>query len=369
MSVVEILNNNVALTFTGTWTTNNTNSPSGGGGSNTRSGSFKSSNTTGDTVTWLATGRDLFVNIVHDGSYGKFAVTIDGVAQPGFFSGACTSASGSIFQTLTKLNTQGRLTDGAHTVVLTVVGGNPLAIDSFVAVTGSLISPTAGALTALGDSWTANYGIAADFGFMSLILREMANQGVSLTLTNRAVSGSCLASTYISPASGMAKVLANLAADAPQYLTILFGLNDLANPAGNTYYGVGDYLKYYDGLLQFLQAAFDVNNMVVTVGTPQWALGLYYGGGYQIPNGTNRTVSVSSLERYEGAVQSLRKLLLRYPWVRIANIYEALDYNADLLYPNNAGDFGLHPNEAGNAVVAEEFVNAMLGYNVGTTRG
>jgi hypothetical protein len=38
-----------------------------------------------------------------------------------------------------------------------------------------------------------------------------------------------------------------------------------------------------------------------------------------------------------------------------------MDRRGDLMLPNSQGDYGLHPNDVGHAVIAEEFMAALLG--------
>lgn len=364
MAINETLCTSGSWVFSGTWVTNTTNNAQGGGGSNTRSGQYQQSNTNGSTATWTCTGHDIFLNAPLGSPGGKYTVTIDGVAQPGYFT-CYSGANQNLFQTLVQLNTTGKLADTTHTVVITVGSGGYVFIDSGVAVTGGYQAVNSGVWSALGDSWTAGYGVAADKSYPAQMQRLMTMMGVgNVSLANHGVNGTCLASQWVSTNGGIRNLWIPTAVptDNPQYLTMLFGINDLGNPQNVTYYSVDDYVKFYTGALQFLQAAYNVNNMVISIGTPQWSCGgFYYGAVDQV--GTVQTISQPGYDRYESAVTAIKKLAQFFPWLRVADIYSSLDYNPDLLNPNTANDGGLHPNESGCAVVALEFIASMFNTN------
>src|SRR5581483_11339419 len=87
------------------------------------------------------------------GDGGEFTVTVDGVALPGKFScmNGSPVSSGTWYRYLVPIARF--LSDGPHTVVLSVVGGARVYVDSALVVTGAKVEPIAGNLVVLGDSW------------------------------------------------------------------------------------------------------------------------------------------------------------------------------------------------------------------------
>src|SRR5919199_4208960 len=379
--VTEIQETDPSLSKSGTWTTVTGGQYSGG--------SAVQSSTIGNTATLSFSGRAVYLltQTFHHGlpTGGAFTYTVDGQSYGQVeCQNDSTQAPFGYPRVLVPL-ARG-LTDGPHTLVLTVSVAGPVTVDSFLVVSGSKQTPQPGLLVSLGDSWTKGSG-AQDTGLAAypnrLASLLQAKLGRPVTLVRKGAGGDALhcidgaANGDSTRSGGMHRAYLDiLQAPAltanggyPEFVTYLFGVNDLrssllgALDAGGQNVSPGTFGRHLCGVLCFLEdtlpvTAADGRQTKVAVGTPQYVSPWYHVGQAQASGGNTFP---QGLDAFEQAVAVTRSVVAQFPWCRLAQVYEALDGRDYPLYPNAANDQGLHPNESGHGVVAMEFARALLG--------
>ena len=379
--VSEIQENNAAISTTGTWTTLSGTQYSGG--------TALQSTTNGNTLTLTFTGRSLYVltqTYHHNGpTGGAFTFTIDG-NQYGQVECQNDSTQASTVYPRVLVPLARGLADASHTLVITTTVLTNVTVDSFLVVSGAKQAPTSGLLVCLGDSWTRGSG-AQDAGLsdypnrlQSLVQSKL---GRAVTLQRKGVGGDklhCGDATNHGDSvqvGGMYRTFLDvlsssaLAANGgyPEFLTYLFGANDLRSSLMSALDGSGGNVspgtfgRHLLGVLCLLEdvlpvTATDGYLCKVAIGTPQYLAPWYHVHQAQA---SGLTTFSQGLDAFEEAVAVTRSVVAQFPWCRLAQVYEALDGRDYLLYPNAANDQGLHPNESGHGVVAMEFARALLG--------
>jgi lysophospholipase L1-like esterase len=402
------------VTLTGTWA-NSSNT-----GSNPLSTNVKVTTHVGDTATVVFTGRALYLLTETYQTRGPFTVTIDGNPVTGDFhcqnsptaaTDSLLSNPGGAYYDRVLVPIASGLTDNvSHTAVLTcaqttvrsVAGASGLAVDAFIVVSGQQLSPTAGIYVPLGDSWGTGGGQPYFYDFVYPYVVTRALQAAlqrSITIQNGCRSGSLYcASAGTGAVGGMSRLftgddtwgtaavngLYGLLSFSPEFVTILFGANDLRSEAsGGSYTANGvsaaDYARHVVGTLQFMQDTLDVvgtygTPVKVAIGTPPYLPPNMLWDSVQTYAGSS-TFTIAGLDNVEFAVALTRRVCDRYSWVRCAGIFEAMQYNDSLLIPNaNTGqsvygynnvtyttDTGLHPSEPASGLIGEEFASTLLG--------
>jgi lysophospholipase L1-like esterase len=361
---------NNQMTFTGTWSLQSTTAASGG--------SWQKSTTFGDTVTVQFTGRALYLLCTTTKFYGAFTLTIDGVAVPGLFSTtpASSSALGSIptyYRILMPLARN--LVDTTHTAVLTIFQTDAnagsyagLGVDSFIVLSGARGTPTTGNYVPIGDSWTNGVGATQYENGYPLRVQQWLGQQLKRGITRfsaGAVNGACLFTIDATHVGGHYQALSTVCTNTPEFLTILYGVNDLRQ----TYQGgsVGDYLRQTHSLLCFLEDALDTTQVRVAIGTPGYISGGYLSYKANVSLAAVVGAAGSGIDAYEEAVRGVKQMGALFPWLRVADVYGAMGRRAGLVLPNAVGDFGLHPNDPAHGVIAAEMFGALMGTNLDAT--
>ena len=267
--VTEIQETDPSLSKSGTWTTVTGGQYSGG--------SAVQSSTIGNTATLSFSGRAgyLLTQTFHHGmpTGGAFTYTVDGQSYGQVeCQNDSTQAPFAYPRVLVPL-ARG-LTDGAHTLVMTVSVAGPVTVDSFLVVSGSKQTPQPGLLVSLGDSWTKgsgaqDTGLAAYPNRLSSLLQ--AKLGRPVTLVRKGAGGDALhcidgaANGDSTRSGGMHRAYLDiLQASAltanggyPEFVTYLFGVNDLrssllgALDAGGQNVSPGTFGRHLCGVLCF----------------------------------------------------------------------------------------------------------------------
>jgi lysophospholipase L1-like esterase len=292
----------------------------------------------------------------------------------------------------------------AQTTVRSIAGATGLAVDAFVSIGGQQISPGPGVYVALGDSWGTGGGLlySYDFAYPYVVARSLqAALRRSIGIQNGCRGGSLYCASAGTGAVGAmyrlfggddtwgttagANGLFGLLSFQPEFVTILLGVNDLRSEGSGGLYtpnGVSavDFARHVAGCLQFMQDTLDVvgafgTPVKVAIGTPPYLPPNMLWHSLQNFTTTTSLFPMAGLDNLEFAVSLTRRMCDRYPWARCAGIFEAMQYNDNLLIPNagtgqvvygfnNATyntDTGLHLSESGQGIIGEEFVSALLG--------
>lgn len=247
----------------------------------------------------------------------------------------------------------------------------PVSLNGLLVPNGALGLPLGGVLACLGDSWTVGGGVSQS-GQMAwpeqLAVELGATLGRRIQQVNFGLNGDFMLGETTTQAGGTWRTYADIngvfangvIAAQPEFLTILFGPNDLGG--GPSAYSARQVAQNYFRLLCFIEDTLDTSTAgllgKVAVGTPG-----YTGIEMQMPRtvlGGNRLWS-QALENYEQAVYLVRQVCNQFSWCRVASIFEVMDYRDNLVYPNQVGDVGNHPNDLGHGLVAREFLRAFLG--------
>lgn len=415
LTVTEIKNTSGSVTLTGGgWA-----DAAGGFATNAfpSSTTLKVTSTSGNTCTVSWTGRALYLNFQAYISYGAFTNVTDGVTIAGDFSCANGpvntdgTAALSGIEPRTLIAICRGLTDTTHTTVLTCQknvfrtvssGSLGLSIDSFIAISGNQLSPTAGSYVSLGDSWGGGQGAfqSLDNGYPYIVTRNLQQSlKRTIALNNGALSGSCWFAGDNSSKLGVlwrlfgadptfgtlgGNGLSGMLSYAPEFVSLLLGANDLRSmSSGGQYLGYGssalDFARHVNTALAFIEDTLDVYG---AFGTPVKVA--MCSPGYLTPNimwSTTTTFQSSTspfdsggLSTFEQATFLTEKVVARYPWARYAGVFESMAYDDDFLLPNNqtgqsvqgfnyvtyTTDTGLHPNDSGHAIIAEEISQALL---------
>lgn len=269
------------------------------------------------------------------------------------------------------------LADAVHNVVITNLYANAFAIDAIVVVSGAKLQPVAGLLMTMGDSWTTGVGAFDAANGYPARLAALVAAGLkrNFSLLNKGVNGTGVFCTTASTLrSGLlARALLDIFPALPEVITILFGANDLRiatqngslSISGGMGVAAGDVVGALRSLCCLLEDVLDVSNAAksatpfrVVLATPgqlassQTFYRLMLSGAVGYPAG--------GIEQWEIAATGIRNLALQFPWLRIADVYNAMDGKVSLVFPNGYADQGLHPNDDGHAVIAQEIAQAAL---------
>jgi lysophospholipase L1-like esterase len=352
-TATETLYTDPSFTFSGSWGTNSNAAWNGGAAA--------VSSVIGDQVTINWTGHSLYLLGAKFSTGVDFTVQTDGVPrltnQTMFSSNPKT-----VYRYPIKL--ESGLTDGAHTTVLkSIVTStfNQYMINGIIAVSGTPAAPTANVYDACGDSWTTGQGaLVLDAGYAYQVRRRIGLAlGTDLTFHNNGFSGSALANKDAQNSTNAIEQIITAAGHQPQYLSLMFGINDLGNSEGYNLQSPGMFAELWRTTLQFVQEMFNTSSTIIVAGTPgnispayRWTL--------KQNAGTLILGFAGGLDAYEMGVNAARSVFSEFSWLRVADVYAAMDRRTALNYPNSSGDLGLHPNESGHQVVADEFAHAFL---------
>lgn len=318
----------------------------------------------GKTATFTFTGHALYLVTATDPTFGVIDATVDGVQTvygvPCWNGAHPQALAQRYYGVLVPLFRAQQ--DGTHTVVLgSRFAGIPL--DSFLVLSGPKGTPTPGNYVNIGDSWcdsggASNGGTTGVAGWNQRLVSLLEGYyrrpfthikkgagGDCWFATDRAVSGGSIR------AGGMWRTFADAVPNTPEVLTYLYGPNDLRWD----HYGASpyDWARHMDAALCFCEDAFDVSQMKVAVATPGY---LAAQAMFSTPN-----VNGGGMDNWQGAVIATHHVAAQHPWVNLAQVFEAMDGNDALVYPNSLGDTGVHPNDAGHGVIAAEFFRALTG--------
>jgi len=370
MGYSEVQESDAAVSYSGPWAAVSDPRASGG--------TYKQSTTAGDTVTISFNGRALYLFTVASDVGSRAAVTLDGVAV-GSVSGAIaaqTPLGGTAYVGGLVPLARG-LSDGPHTLTLTNLFALALAVDSFVVVSGARLLPGAGRLQTMGDSWTTGVGAANASNAYPARLASSVAAALKrpVVLASDGVNGTGLFCTTATTtrSGGLAKTVSDVFTALPEIVTYLYGANDLRIAAqlgagivsGGMGVAAGDLVNAYRALCCLLEDVLDVTNAAgsptpfrIVIATPgglssaQSYYRLMLAGVVGYPAG--------GLEQWEIAAAGIRALQGQFPWLRIADLYSVMDGRGSLIFPNSYADTGLHPNDDGHAVVAQELARAVL---------
>lgn len=349
-----------SVTFTGAgWSTDGSSSNSGGSAQKTTG--------SGDTCTFVTPIACRSIYLMHAvlNSGAIYGVSVDGVNQQGQFSiYSGNQSTGGFYRVLTPLYRSGVGADAVHTVVLTnPAGGNTLWVDGFVLVSGAKGTPLPGVYVAMGDSWTTGTGAVNVRGAYApkaaAILQARLKRPIQLV--NLGLAGDELWGQTSVKTGALYRTIAALA-NQPEFLSYLFGANDLSNQQATV--PAGEFGKNINSLCCLLEDALDTSlinptdasHTKVAIATPPWL-----GPGVLANSALVATPTLASLtDNLETAAALTRATLAAFPWVSMADVFSAMDYRSSLMVPNNAGDFGLHPNDTGHGVIAGEIARALL---------
>ncbi len=370
MSYSEVQESDPSVSYSGAWSA--VSDPRATGGT------YKQTITAGDSVTVSFSGRALYLFTLASDNGARAGLSIDG-APAGSVSGAIASqiplGGTALVGQLTPI-TRG-LSDGPHTVTLTNLYALALAVDSFVVVSGARLEPSPGVVCTLGDSWTTGVGPfdAANAYPARLAAGVAAGLKRPFALLDKGVNGTGLFCTIASTArsGALTKTVSDVLPAPPEVLTYLFGANDLRiasqvgaqTVSGGMGVSAGDVVNAYRSLCCLLEDVLDVGNLAgspapfrVVIATPgqltsaQTYYRLMLSGAVGYPTG--------GLEHWEMAATGIRALPAQFPWLRVADLYNVMDGKASLVFPNGYSDTGLHPNDDGHAVIAQEMTRAAL---------
>lgn len=339
----------------GAWATNSNAGWSGGSANQTT--------TVGDKVTITWTGRSLYLLNTLSNSGVDFTIATDGVTRNRTLSQYAETPQGSVLRS--PLCVERNLTDGAHTTVLqsiTTGSKTQFSINSIIAITGTRTAAGSGKLAICGDSWAQGVGAQVpSAGWVNHLWRRLCtSQSRDLVLSNRGVSGAAIAGRSATNSSNAMQQLILVNGDQPEILALLFGVNDLVtinNVAPVESPGV--FAGLYRATLQFVEDLFDTTSVTVIAGTPPYVGPALRWVTRQAAG--SLPVTANGGEIYETAINLVRQVFSEFAWLHIADVYAAMDRRTGLVYPNYQGDLGLHPNEQGHSVVADEFFHAYSG--------
>lgn len=334
------------LTFTGTWGTTANAAYS--------SGSAQVSSTVGDKVTVKWTGRALWLLTEQNATSGTFSLTIDGVALPGVIIMGGAVQMYKVFQPIFRAAPGAG--NAAHTSILTVVSGS-ITVDSLIIVSDALLQPTPGVLVCLGDSVALGNGSTDPTRFsyaarLAMLLGTRSAPGI--TLINKGLGSDNLYCKDATHAGGMYRMITDVIPNAPHFLTVNFGINDIYTNGGQA----TDFFRQYMALLQFIEDTMDTTQVIVAVGTPTPATPLFFG--------VSPSTSGSKDDNYLMAVAATRIAVQSFGWCRLADLHAVIETHDSFNIPNFTGvTFDVHPNDAGHGAAALEFYRAMTATDSG----
>jgi len=375
-NVFEYLNTDAtAWTFTGTWNAQTPSAPNPAS-----SATYNLTTTANDTATLNFTGRSLYLNLVPEFDRGAFTCTLDGVLLPNIYDCGSTriwsNNNNPHYQTLTPIARN--LSDGPHTAVFKCIqrtygsgnGKTGLAIDSALVISGPKSDPKPNVLQVCGDSNSETNGCFNKdnnwpFRLAGWLAQQKGISGGLTFITPDGVPGSTLPtnnSTGSLLVGGCYEVFHNIPINRPQFVTFMYGCNDLRGSYNGTFGDMlaMDFLRYYTGMLCFLEDSMNVANMNIVVASPTYMHPVIMYNILQNGGSTGAGLQYSGYDNYEVAVSGLRNLCLQFSWVRYAPVYETMSRRSGLIMPNGAADNGVHINELGHGDVLEVIKQAML---------
>lgn len=346
------------FTFNGTFGTSSNTGAFGG--------SFTSSTTLNDSYTINWTGRHLYlVSVQTTSNVGIWTITTDGTITTAITPAQNAPTAGSnIYQVLFPLVRN--LTDGAHTTTVQLTGGTGIGLfaNSAIAITGTPPVPSSQfSYGAAGDSWTFGTGaLNANLDYVSQVGRQLTLlAGQTVTVTNGGVSG-CGYEVLNNSANNtpfFRQLLTTVLPANPYYLSLVGGINDIRQQQSGSGLSVTDFVFALNNTLTFLTDIFNTSAMNVVVSTPQYCTSYYQSQVLQ-SSGVSTGYSSGGRPAYEAAVQAARQVISTYPTIKMVDFYGIFNFNNDLLIPNSASDFGLHPNQGGHGVCASEILRGFL---------
>jgi lysophospholipase L1-like esterase len=323
-------------------------------------GDAKKTTGNGDTATFVAPVNCRAIYLVHAvvNTGSIFSCTVDGVSQGGQLSCATGAASGTggFYRVMTPLFRSN--IDAPHTVVLTnPSGGTTLFVDAIVTVSGSKFLPSGGLYIPIGDSWTVGTGsVNTRVAYMPRTT-AMLSQKLRRVITLQAagLNGDALWN-YAGHRGGIYALITQLAS-TPEFLTMMFGANDLTNVTQAA--PAVEFARQYHTGLCLIEDSCDTSpgGIKVAIGTPPWL-----SPGVMWNNFVNQNMNQfgSLTDNLEEAAALTRAVVDQFPWCSLADVFAAMDYRTALLVPNGANDLGLHCNDMGHGVVATEFARALI---------
>lgn len=359
VTITEKLHTDAAFAFTdaagtgaGSWSTDTNAGWSGG--------TARKTSTVGDkvTITWSGRSLYLFTGLFSSNNL-DISVTTDGVTRSNTIA---TTEGGTTLYRAPVVIERG-LTDGPHTTVLQGVATGSYAnlhINAVVIITGTRQTAGTGQYTACGDSWSVGTGapVNASGGYVAKVRRQLAavlQRDVASTV--RGVGGAGLTTFSTQNIANGIQQITSAKADTPEFLSLGFGVNDIRTAAFGPATAPGLFGSLWRTTLCFTEDVFDVSSVKVCASTPGWlAPPIRY--ATRQTTGSLQAGFVGGLDTYELGVDAARQVFTEFPWLRVADIYAAMDRRTQLLYPNAAGDLGLHPNDAGHGVIAQEIIRA-----------
>lgn len=305
---------------------------------------------------------------------GDFSVTNDGTLmapQTGVFTCRNANTNFKAVEVNRALQPLCRnLADTTHTTILTALAAtHRTMLDSCISLSGAKITPPAvPRVVVCGDSWSLKGWTSQESAWDYQLARALQARLMGSTLdgtvknTNRAVSGAAFVQPKNSAVTSISYQVVqnaiNNATEAPTWLILQGGGNDLKQTGAGC--SLTDYIQNLRGLLNFIQDAYDITQVKVCLTTVQWVHYVnffaqiqsgYSTPGQLIPNGVD--VLVASTKAVLGLQQE-------FPWLRIANLFEAFRARPELCMPNGNFDCGLHPNDSGQQVVANTILQALV---------
>lgn len=252
-------------------------------------------------------------------------------------------------------------TDGSHGFTLTTVSGT-LYVNSVLPITGAKMAATTGQLTSVGDSYTIGTGASQASLYYANVLQMLMQRRLGRTITLTSLATSAIGSERLwafdaTHVGGMYRAFSVVAAAVPEFLTYLFGYNDVvaafARPA--------DMFWHYYVTLCFLEDLLDVTSTVkVAVCTPPYVSAAVLA---LAEPGLNASAGPydSIADQYAAAVKAVRKAVSLFNWCKLADINRAFDGRQSLMVPNSSGDFGVHPNDGGHALIGHTIDHTFAG--------
>ncbi|MCF0059964.1 SGNH/GDSL hydrolase family protein [Dyadobacter chenwenxiniae] len=336
-------------------------------------GSHRKSTTIGDKVTISWTGRALYLYIVQDSGGADFTITTDGVTKQ--FKETCNERDSVHRQKgfyRVPICLERDLFDGPHITVIqsvaTTIQSTPTApafnlyVEGHVSISGIRTKPASNTriINTTGDSWTVGVGATTlSNSYVSLLVRELSRASKQeWTLNNKAASGAAIVNTDTNNIITIFEQIVSSNANAPNSLTIQSGVNSLRSFGNGE--SAGQFIGYLRTALMLVEDIFDTSEMKVVVGTPGFISSHFRMVKMTYFNTILTTASYSQGE-YELAVRLVRGLKNQFPWLRIADVYAAMNEDPKLVYPNNDPfDLGLHLNNSGHGVVASPYIESLM---------
>lgn len=376
MVITEVQETDASFIFAGTWTLETITSASGGTCQNTI--------VAGSTCTITFSGHSIFLVHKELFTFGTFSVTIDGQLLPNVYDCSCNitypSGAAGVMHRNVQLIASG-LSDSPHTMILTCLAAQAYAprngnvgmnVDSVLICSGQKAQfGNSGVMCCIGDSTSAAYGAWQPDGNwpyrVSRQLSQITKRAVSVSIANMGSASDCyFAGNYTGSLKlgGQYRMFSTAFAAGPQYITVMFGANDLRPASGSGSGGsctAADYLRHVRNVCNFCSVAFDLGQTTVVICTPGYMHPHYLCDAIYSPSVSNQS---GAFLNYQAAIQGVKSVVAQYPQIRFADVYSAMACRDELVFPNREGDFGLHANDAGQGIQAECILAAFLGTEI-----